>query len=126
MIDAIFMYLEEQEKLVGAKRVRDACRRYMMKRTYAGVMPTKRQSIPRKWITEAYAKQAGLCARCDTYMRLDEVSGDHTIPLVKGGAHRRSNIKAMHKDCNSMKGANDPIQESKETGKSIDQIVGQP
>lgn len=33
----IYQYLIDQEQQHGAKEVRDACRRYMMRKTYAGL-----------------------------------------------------------------------------------------
>ena len=119
----IFNYLESKEQQVGAKIVRAACRRYMLKKTWAGVIPEKRKPIQRKWTMDAYAKQGGKCARCGQYVEVADATGDHTIPLAKGGRHNRHNIQMMHRSCNSAKGANDLVTESKKTGRIIREIL---
>ncbi len=112
-MNEILEYLNEQEKVKGIKEVREACRKYMLKRTYAGCEKIKRKPIPKGWIREAYAKQSGICPRCDNWMDMKDVVGDHKQPLALGGAHNRWNIQAMHRTCNASKGANDFVKESK-------------
>jgi 5-methylcytosine-specific restriction endonuclease McrA len=109
----ILEYLNEQETIQGIKIVREACRKYLLKKTYSGFEKIKRKPISKGWIREAYAKQSGICPRCNEWMDLKDVVGDHKQPLAKGGAHNRWNIQAMHSKCNASKGANDFIQESK-------------
>jgi 5-methylcytosine-specific restriction endonuclease McrA len=109
----ILDYLNEQEKELGIKEVREDCRKYMLKKTYAGYDKVKRKPIPRKWLDEAYVKQDGICPRCGNYMQRKDAVGDHKQALAKGGAHNRWNIQAMCRRCNSSKGANDMVRESK-------------
>jgi 5-methylcytosine-specific restriction endonuclease McrA len=116
----ILNYLNEQESILGIKEVREACRKYMLKKTYAGCEKIKRKAIPRTWTREAYAKQSGICPRCNGWMDMKAVVGDHKQPLAKGGQHNRWNIAALHSRCNLSKGANDFVAESKakQTGKT--------
>jgi 5-methylcytosine-specific restriction endonuclease McrA len=109
----ILDYLNEQEPILGIKEVREDCRKYLLKKTYAGCEKIKRKSIPRKWIDEVYVKQDGICPRCNEYMQRKDAVGDHQQPLALGGQHNRWNIQAMHSKCNASKGANDFVKESK-------------
>ncbi len=109
----IFEYLLEQEKQFGIKEVREACRKYMLKKTYAGCEKVKRKSIPRKWVLEAWDRQKGVCPRCHETILCSDFVGDHKQPLALGGAHNKWNIQAMHKACNLSKGAHDFVRESK-------------
>ena len=108
----ILEYLDEQEKTLGIKEVREQCKKYLLRKTYAGVQ-VKRKPIPKRWIDEAYVKQDGICPRCNEYMQRKDAVGDHRQPLALGGQHNRWNIQAMHKTCNARKGANDQTRESK-------------
>ena len=83
----------------------------------------KRKAIPKTWIQDAYAKQNGRCARCNVAMDFSEATGDHKIPISQGGKHNRHNIAAMHRTCNSSKGNNLPVAESKASGRLITEII---
>lgn len=109
----VLLYLNKCETEIGIAKVREACRKYMLKKTYSGFEKIKRKPIPRGWIREAYAKQSGICPRCDEWMDMKDVVGDHKQPLALGGAHNRWNIQAMHSKCNASKNANDFVKESK-------------
>jgi 5-methylcytosine-specific restriction endonuclease McrA len=113
VVNEILEYLNRRELESGIKLVREACRKYMLKKTYAGVEKIKRKPIPRKWVDEAYVKQDGNCPRCNLPMLRRDTVGDHKLPLALGGAHNRWNIQAMHSKCNASKGANDMVRESK-------------
>lgn len=115
----IYQILLDLEQTEGARNVRDACRRFILKKSYAGQMIEKRKSIPARWLGEAYVRQKGICPRCREEKLLTEMTGDHIQPLVKGGKHRKGNIQALCKSCNSSKGANDLVMESKLTGRTI-------
>ena len=115
----IFKMLLDLEQTEGQFKVRDACKRYIMKKTYAGQMNEKRKSIPARWLGEAYVRQKGICPRCGEKKFLDEMVGDHIQPLAKGGRHNKGNIRALCTPCNSSKGANDLVTESKLTGQTI-------
>ena len=127
--NTILDYLNQQELTLGIKEVREQCRKYMLKKTYAGCEKIKRKPIPRKWVDEAYVKQDGICPRCNEYMQRKDAVGDHKQALALGGQHNRWNIQAMCHICNLKKGANDQTKESKleQTGKtrrvSIDEEI---
>lgn len=119
----VYQFLLDQEVIQGASKVRDACRRYFKRRTYAGVLPEARQRIPKQWIAKAFAKQGGKCKRCGEEKLLSEMTGDHIRPLAKGGRHTQSNLQALCASCNSSKNANDLNDESKTTGKTYVEML---
>ena len=56
----------------------------------------------RGWYEEMWKSQGGLCGGC--WLPLgDDVSGDHIVPVNKGGALDRDNLQLMHKRCNTSK-----------------------
>lgn len=120
----VYQFLLDQEVIQGASKVRDACRRYFKRRTYAGQLPESRKPIPKQWIAKAFAKQGGKCKRCGDEKLLSEMTGDHTRPLAKGGRHTQSNVTAMCSECNSRKGSNDLMEESKATGRTSVELLG--
>lgn len=97
----------------GESIVKQECRRFLKRRTAAGVTPTKRKAIPKKWIEGAFLKQGGKCSICGNEMLLSEAVGDHRKALIQGGEHERHNIDAAHDTCNKQKGSNDFVKESK-------------
>lgn len=115
----IFNLLERLAVESGEANVRRACKKFLRKKTVSGVKPTKREDVPESWLMEAWAKQRGICKRCKTKVAFEDAEPDHRMPIAKGGKHRKSNIVALCKPCNRSKGANDPFQESKKTGKTI-------
>jgi hypothetical protein len=121
MIDHIIKYLDEQEVQIGVKLVREACRKYLLRKTFANQLPTVRKMVPKKWTLEAWNKQDGICPRCKQLISHSEMSGDHIKPLIDGGAHNKWNIQCLHRKCNSSKGGNDFILESKlqQVGKTL-------
>ena len=84
MKDEVLEYLDKKEIEIGAKRVRESCRKYMTKKTHAGTLPTIRKPIPKRWTLEAWAKQNGICPRCKQKIEHSEMSGDHIKPLADG------------------------------------------
>jgi 5-methylcytosine-specific restriction endonuclease McrA len=104
--------------------IRRGAKKFLRRKDRAGVKPEKRKNIPMKWKLTALQNQGGLCSRCgepiDISKHTAQLSGDHTIPLALGGTHDSANISAMHKaKCNSSKGANSLLTESKKTGRTI-------
>jgi 5-methylcytosine-specific restriction endonuclease McrA len=96
----------------------------LLRKTLAGVEPTVRRKIPKPWVRAAFERQKGICPRCTRFIEARELSGDHKIPLVAGGRHEPDNITAMHRRCNSAKGSNDMVTESKRTGRGIASMLG--
>lgn len=122
MIDkALWTHIEEVEKSIGAAKVRETLRRYLLRRTFAGELPTQRKPVPKRWLMKAFMRQGGRCARCGRAMTVDNCTADHRIPLNRGGQHKSSNIDAFCKEnqCNSKKGSKNPMQEAKASGRLI-------
>lgn len=51
------------------------------------------------------ARDGYICHICHERVASNELSFDHVIPLARGGAHAKWNIKVAHLICNSRKGA---------------------
>jgi len=109
----ILEYLNQQELVLGAKIVREQCHKYMMKKTLAGCEGIKRKPINKAWTVDAWAKQGSICPRCKQKIEYSDMSGDHITPLALGGTHAKWNIQCLHSRCNSSKGANSFVRESK-------------
>ena len=116
--------LLEQERKLGRSQVEHACKQYLKMRRHVDVVPTPRKKIPRGWVATAYAQQDGCCHRCHKHISMKEATGDHTLPLSQGGKHVRANIRVMCRECNSAKSDNDPVTESKKTGKTLLEVLG--
>jgi len=116
--DAIFHMIENEAMTYGEHYAREACRKFIMKKTYSGQMKTPRTHIPKSWIEKAWSKQHGRCKRCGGELLLSDATGDHVIPLAKGGVHKARNIHALCAKCNSEKGARTLIEDSKFTGQT--------
>jgi len=106
-------HLGELEKEFGAKIVRDGAKKYLLKRTYAGEIPTKLKPMKRKQKEYLYVKQKGCCGRCRENFGISELSDDHFIARSHGGLNDFKNRRLLCRVCNSSKGANGPIEESK-------------
>ncbi len=120
----ILDYLEGRAAKDGEFPVRRACKRFLKKKTVTGVKPTAREEIPKKWVRFAWVEQKYKCRRCGFPIeRLEDATGDHIIPLVKGGKHDFTNIQALHDRCNKRKGSNGIYLESKRTGKGFTEIL---
>jgi 5-methylcytosine-specific restriction endonuclease McrA len=115
----IYDYLVTRSQRDGLSDVRAACKQFLKTGARAGIIPTKRQAIPRQWLLAAYGRQKGKCARCGNDVPFDEATGDHRTPLIEGGKHERLNIQMMDRACNSTKGARLPMAESKATGRTV-------
>ena len=118
-LEEITVLLKDLEREVGAKMVRDACKKYLMSRTYSGELKEVRRPMNRKWVMEAFFKQNAECARCHCKLYPHQATGDHIIPLNRGGKHTKSNIRCLCKSCNSSKGDNTLYKESKLTGQTF-------
>ena len=45
-----------------------------------------------------------LCHICGLFCSVHDLTLDHVVPLSKGGAHTKENIRIAHRECNSRKG----------------------
>lgn len=51
-----------------------------------------------------YVQQRGLCWYCGVYLRMEEVTMDHVVPLASGGTNDLKNLVASCGLCNGDKG----------------------
>jgi 5-methylcytosine-specific restriction endonuclease McrA len=119
----IIEYLNSVAEEVGRKEVENACKHFLKAPSRRSSISTKRQAIPKKWTTLAWSRQEGVCARCGRTLSLGDSTGDHKIPIVRGGTHTEDNIAALHKSCNSSKGAKSLIEESKASNRLFTEIL---
>ena len=112
-------FLDAFSLKLGASKVRESLKGYLLRKSGAGETPTKRKSIPRKWIADAFVRQKGICPRCGDDMNLTGIAGDHRVALIHGGKHAKHNIQAMHRDCNASKRDNDFLKEARLTGQTV-------
>ncbi len=52
-----------------------------------------------------WARDDGICHICKEEVSFYQMHLDHVVPIVRGGKHSYSNIKASHPDCNQWKHA---------------------
>jgi len=87
-------------------------------------MPVKRKSLTPGQKKNLYMKQSGKCARCKEPMDFHDASDDHLIAISQGGTNELRNRRLVHGKCNSSKGGNSLITESKlGHGTILDQIT---
>jgi 5-methylcytosine-specific restriction endonuclease McrA len=89
-----------------------------------GTQVEKRKPLTAKQKQALYAKQDGICARCKEFTAYSQMTDDHTIPISKGGTNQLWNRRLVCSNCNSSKNDNMPIQESKITGQTILEQLG--
>lgn len=53
------------------------------------------------------------CWLCHKNMRKDEMSVDHVIPIMNGGAAALTNLRLAHKECNEERGVKDVAEKNK-------------
>ena len=112
--------LLEWEEAYGFDRVARVCKGFLCKKSYAGETPTKRKPMPKGVKEKMYVKQGGRCLRCGQPFRIEELTDDHLIPVIHGGnPDDMRNRQLLCKPCNSSKGSNTPLEESKATGKTV-------
>lgn len=117
--------LIKEAQTVGIAAVRDAANSFLKMGLKSTVTPTIRRPIPRAWVDKAFVKQQGKCKICHEPMLLQEATGDHVVALSQGGKHHYSNITAAHRSCNSSKGSNDLVAQSKKTGNLMNQMFNE-
>lgn len=67
-------------------------------------------------LQQVFARQRYLCANCGLKLKL---SGDHKIPLARGGSNEIENIEGLCRPCNMRKNAKDPIAWANENGRLL-------
>jgi 5-methylcytosine-specific restriction endonuclease McrA len=111
-------YLISLAKEIGSEPVRLACRQVLKQRNL-GSDPTPRKPVKKEWTKKAWKKASGTCPRCNLYIKESEATADHLVALHDGGEHSEKNLRLLCKRCNSSKGSNSLIKESKRLGKTI-------
>lgn len=114
-------FLSIQVKLSGVASVQRELKQFLklLKNKRINIIRTKRKAVPRAWTYAALSAQGNECGRCHQPLEKSLAQGDHFIALVQGGEHKRTNIVALHKSCNSQKGGRDINQDIKYTNQTI-------
>ena len=115
--------LIREAQTIGVVEVREACNAFL-KLKMLSTEEVKRQAVPRAWTEKLWHKQKGICAGCKDKQPviLGDATFDHIVPISRGGEHSIKNGRMVHKSCNSSKGSNDLITESKRTRQFIDEM----
>jgi 5-methylcytosine-specific restriction endonuclease McrA len=119
----ILDHLISRAETLGRKVVERACKDFLKRKSWTGKEVQKRKSIPRGMVEKALDRQGGLCHRGYHELSLEEAVGDHLIPHVEGGPIDQTNIVALCKSCNSKKGANSLLRESKLRNRTIKEML---
>jgi len=69
-----------------------------------GVDTSERINIPQYIKEEVYNRSGGVCSICGKQLSKYAYTIDHILPLSRGGTNDLSNLRAVHKDCNRLKG----------------------
>lgn len=56
-------------------------------------------------VHKIYAKQGGLCTRCNRFLAWTGYHVDHVVPIAKGGLNVAANLQLLCPRCNLRKGA---------------------
>lgn len=64
---------------------------------------SKRRTFSQAERNDVYANDEGRCAICGKFVRFDEFTVDHIIPLAKGGTNEMSNLQCSCVTCNRIK-----------------------
>lgn len=114
----------EQQKawrLANPERVKQLVKRWKAEnpdRHRANKRRSKSDSKRRKRvIRDLMPKQNGRCAYCRT--PLTEIHVDHIQPRARQGSNARRNLQLTCAPCNLAKGAKDPIEFARETGRLL-------
>lgn len=115
--------LLELEGKHGAGNVREGCRKYMLRRTFAGELPESRKKISRRAKEKLYFAQKQECNICHQPFKLNELKVDEFIPASRGGKRIHGNIQLLCEECNAAKTNHTPSEEAKRTGVGITEQI---
>lgn len=73
--------------------------------SYAHMGETDRINIPKKIRDEIYKCSNGTCAICGRSLTKYNYTIDHIVPLSRGGTNEAANLRAVHFECNKLKGS---------------------
>ena len=68
-----------------------------------GKIDISRKGFSAEIRNDVYERTQGKCALCGKFVRFDQFTIDHIIPLAKGGTNDRNNLQCTCKRCNAMK-----------------------
>ena len=63
----------------------------------------KRRCFSEKERNDIYAKSEGKCALCGKFIRFDEFTIDHILPISRNGSNDLDNLQCTCKQCNGIK-----------------------
>jgi CRISPR/Cas system Type II protein with McrA/HNH and RuvC-like nuclease domain len=117
--EEIYQLLMKEARENGAARVRSACRRFMLKRSYDGTLPVKRKPLTPSQRTKLYAAQDGRCANCGDPHPMRQLEDDHVMPVAQGGTNDFRNRQLLCRKCNREKSDKLPMAQAKATGDTL-------
>ena len=68
-----------------------------------GTTTVSRKVFSQEKRNDIYERTKGRCALCGKFIRFDQFTVDHVIPLAKGGTNDIENLQCTCKHCNAMK-----------------------
>lgn len=72
--------------------------------SFAKMDSSDRIKIPAKIKNEVYRLSGGVCPICGLPLSKYKYTVDHKIPLSRGGTNELENLRAVHHECNRLKG----------------------
>lgn len=99
----IYLVIDEKyrrKKRVGAAAIADPVEVY----NYTHMDSSERILIPKSVKDSIYAKSGEICPICGMKMSKYNYTIDHIVPLSRGGTNEVDNLRAVHKECNRLKG----------------------
>lgn len=99
--------LDELQVKHGRKLLREACKKYLLRNTYAGEQP-RNLKVTFALKKRLWKRQKARCLWCEKpidYYNLWECEVDHKKPLSDGGTDDERNLQLLHEKCNREKAA---------------------